>query len=175
MLYITEYKSSIYSSKFDEAVKIADEKVGIQNEEIIVKQWECEPRKLFHDAQSHINEQDNPVFTHEHSSISKSFSTSPNDSLNENSLSQTPTRLQRPAKRLRSNSTSTPTKWKTKAAKQDKVSPSNGIMESTPRNSDIESEDDLPAISMTQTPVKSYSSCEFSNCYRCFLRMIFLV
>lgn len=99
---------------------------------------------------------------------------SPNDSLNENSLSQTPTRLQRFAKRPRSNSTSKPTKRKTKAAKQDKVSASNGVMESTPRNSDIESEDDLPAISMTQTPVKSYSSCEFNNCYRCFT-MMFLV
>jgi len=42
-------------------------------------------------------------------------------------------------------------------------------MESTPRNSDYESEDDLPAISMTQTPVKSYSSCELANA-SCILR-----
>ncbi|XP_065910617.1 PWWP domain-containing DNA repair factor 3A-like isoform X2 [Dysidea avara] len=147
-----------YVLKFDEAVKIADDKVGIvQSEEETVQQRDicCEPRKLFHSSQPAINEQDDAL-DNSVSTPSNSLLMSPNDSLNGNSLSQIPTRLSRSAKRPRTNSTSKPTKRKSKAAKQGEGSASNGVMESTPCNS--ESEDDLPAISMTQTPIKSYSS-----------------
>ena len=161
----TEYKnSSTYAEKFNEAVKIANGREGIdQDEEKTIQQRDisCEPRKLFHPSQS-LNEQDNTeTHTHEHKSVSTSLLMSPNDPLNGDSLPLTPTRL-RSVKRPRTDSANKPTKRKKKVVKKEEASASNGMMmESTPRNSDNESEDDLPAISMTQTPIKSYPSREF--------------
>ena len=179
-MLLAEYKKS-YLEKFNVAINIANEKLGIEEVTETTEQSseQCSgnfviKRKNLATTSSSVSdncEDSTPLLNTEYSCTSPPDSGSPkkkSDNFN-TELLLTPTRketrrrsIKQSAKRPRNDSSKGRKKMKEGGSSEDNnmINNTNDNQVTPCNSSDNESEDDLPAVSISQTPTKGYSSCK---------------
>ena len=179
-LFAEYQKSSYYKERFDAAISIAKEKLGIEEVTKAPEEssdhsgnFEIKRKNLSSNSASNNclhSENGTPPHSTEYSDQYMEHTSTPAIKCTTELLS-TPTRptrsgaIKQSAKRPRSDSRMKRVKKMKESCSEDDQSndPLNNNSNVTPCNSssDNDSEDDLPAISITQTPTKGgYSSCK---------------
>lgn len=168
MLFAEYKRKSYYLERFNIAIDIANKKLGIEEVTETTEQSsdQCSEIKRKNLATTGSSVSDNCM---EH--MSPPDSGSPKKK-SDNFNTETPTRkdtqsrsIKQSAKRPRNNSSKGRKKMKESSSKDDDMINNVNDNQITPCNSsgDNESEDDLPAVSISQTPTKGYSSCKSLN------------
>ena len=169
-----------YLEKFNVAIDIANKKLGIEEVTETTEQFseQCSEIKRKNLATTSSSVSDNhfypedstpPLDTEyscmEHTSLSDSGSPKKKSDNFNTELLSTPTRsrsIKQSAKRPRNNSSKGRKKMKESSSEDNDMINNMNDNQVTPCDStDHESEDDLPAVSISQTPTKGYSSCKF--------------